>query len=95
MPYGVSAMAPDGAVSFRRKTPAGALDAAMELVGPLASPSRARNTPLSILYASALLVPVQTAAQLLVQLVDRWSHRKVTSERLLEVRSFAGHVVYQ
>jgi len=26
-------MAPDGAVSFRRKTPAGALETAMELVG--------------------------------------------------------------
>jgi hypothetical protein len=33
MPYGVSAMAPDGAVSFRRKTPAGALETAMELKG--------------------------------------------------------------
>src|SRR6476661_10925836 len=40
-------------------------------------------------------VPHQAATQLLVQLVDRGRHRKVTSERLLEVRPLTGHVVNQ
>jgi hypothetical protein len=31
--HGISALAPDGAVSFRRKTPAGALETAIELIG--------------------------------------------------------------
>ena len=38
---------------------------------------------------------IRIAAQLFVQLVDRGRHRKVTSERVLEVRPLTGYVVNQ
>ena len=40
-------------------------------------------------------VPGKPSPQLLVQLIDGRRHRKVASERLLEVRTLTGHVVNQ
>ena len=40
-------------------------------------------------------VPGKPSPQLLVQLIDGRRHRKVPSERLLEVRTLTGHVVNQ
>lgn len=40
-------------------------------------------------------VPVEAAAQLLIQLIDGWCNREATSKSLLEIRSLTGHVINQ
>src|SRR5215217_23317 len=40
-------------------------------------------------------IPVEAAAQLLIQLVDGRRDRKVTAKHLLKIRSFTWHIVNQ